>query len=146
MLTNQHYRDKFSFISPRIPYRWKLIDTGLIDDYLPPTSEASETPGTRGKLTPSCKRFKEEQSLFVTLMLNLAFVPDDVVYNLKNFEFGWSFEFFRQLDNYYSQKFPKYYSKLQQLMNKQHSKSEVQEHSHLETDISMADCNFINAR
>lgn len=73
--------------------RWKLIDVGIEDEYDNPTDAISKR-----KLKPEWIRYKEEQSLFVSFMLNLAYVPDDVLYKLNNFEFGWSIEFFREMD------------------------------------------------
>lgn len=51
--------------------------------------------------------YKEEQSLFVNFMLNLAFIPDDALYALDNLEFGWSREFKKEMDNYYNENYAK---------------------------------------
>lgn len=46
------------------------------------------------------KLYKEEQSDIVLIMLNLAFIPDNVIKNLDFSQPGWSKNFKQDMENY----------------------------------------------
>lgn len=35
------------------------------------------------------------------ILLNLAYIPDEVIKGIKNFEFGWSSKFKESIENFY---------------------------------------------
>ena len=93
ILSNPKYSNQFNYIGSFVGERYKLIEDGTIDQEEDGKTVYSEqTMRTRG-----------EQSDLIMVLLNLAYIPDDVVKQLEDFNHGWSFKFKKLMDEYYSQ-------------------------------------------
>lgn len=68
ILSNYKYQDQFQYIGAFIDEREKLIEDGYSDDN---------------------KKLKDEQSDFVMVMLNLAYIPDSIVKKVDFSKYGW---------------------------------------------------------
>jgi phage pi2 protein 07 len=49
------------------------------------------------------------------VLLNLAFIPDDVIYKLQDFDHGWSFKFKEFMEEYINEKFQDWAIKLKEI-------------------------------
>lgn len=90
MLSNPRYSSDFVYIGAFIENRHKIIEDGLPEDLVD------------GKYTQKKIREREEQSDLVILLLNLAYVPDDVIKKLVDFNPGWSIKFKALMEEYHS--------------------------------------------
>lgn len=99
ILSNPKYSNQFNYIGSFVGERYKLIEDGTIDqEENGKTVYSEETMRVRG-----------EQSDLIMVLLNLAYIPDDVVRQIEDFNHGWSFKFKKLMDEYYShQRFSKW--------------------------------------
>jgi hypothetical protein len=67
------------------------------------------------KLTAESKRYRSEQSELVLILLNLAFIPDQVIYDLEDFKHGWSYKFKELMNEYNKKTFPQWTKKLKEI-------------------------------
>jgi len=91
VLNNPLYSDAFNFVGSFIPEREKLIEDGFPDEYV----NGDKKQG----MTPLCKRLRYEQSDMIMVLLNISYIPDEVVRKI-NFKPGWSIEFKKNMDQY----------------------------------------------
>ena len=80
--------DLFNYIGAFVGEREKLIEDGFDDE-----------KDNDGEMTKECKRFRYEQSDLVMILLNLAYIPDEVVHKI-HFNEGWSLEFKEHMDKF----------------------------------------------
>lgn len=92
MLSNPLYADAFAYIGAFVKEREKLIEDGYPEEYVDGKKKG-------GEMTEQCKRLRAEQADMVMILLNLAYIPDEVVHKI-NFRPGWSREFKRNMDEY----------------------------------------------
>ena len=87
ILSNQAYAQKFFYIGAHVEEREKIIEDGFVqlDD---PQYEAEQN------------MYKYEQSDMIMILLNLAYIPDDVVQQIQDFEPGWSTRFKQSMTDY----------------------------------------------
>jgi hypothetical protein len=75
VMSNSSYAESFNYIGPHIKEREKLIEDGDKDRF-----KVDENTGKKTNiLTDECKRDRWEQSDLVLIIMNLAFLPDEVV-------------------------------------------------------------------
>ena len=73
MLSNPNYSSKFEYVGAFIEEREKLIEDGFQDEmFEDPVTKATE-------MAARCKQIRFEQSDMVMILLNLSYIPDDVV-------------------------------------------------------------------
>lgn len=96
ILSNELYKNEFNYIGAYVNERESLIEDGFPDEFVDGDAKS-------GKLTDECKMLRWEQSDMVMVLLNLAFIPDEVVHKI-NFKPGWSREFRKNMEEY-KQKF-----------------------------------------
>lgn len=91
-MANSIYIKSFGYIGANIGEREKLIEVGEPDEY-----------DEKGNLTVECQARKFEQSDMVIILLNLAYIPDSVVYEfceIHGFKPGWSKVFLEVMNRY----------------------------------------------
>jgi len=71
ILSNPLYSDAFNYIGSFVPEREKLIEDGFPDEHV--------NGEKKGELTPLCKKLRHEQSDMVMILLNISYIPDEVV-------------------------------------------------------------------
>jgi hypothetical protein len=99
ILSNPKYSNQFNYIGCFVGERHKLIEDGSFDEQ------------ENGKTIYSDEmiRHRGEQSDLIMILLNLAFIPDDVIRKLESFKAGWGLNFKEFMQNYYAQpKFAKW--------------------------------------
>jgi len=74
LLSNSSYSESFNYIGPHIKEREKLIEDGDKDRCI-----TGENDKPTKELTMECKRDRWEQSDLVLIIMNLAFLPDEVI-------------------------------------------------------------------
>jgi allantoicase len=103
----------FNYIGAHVGERHKLIEDGMPDDAV---SEKEVI------------RIRAEQSDLIIILLNLAYIPDEVVENIKHFKAGWSKEFLEAITNYYSRdQFSQWNEKKQELIQAEKNKASSEE-------------------
>lgn len=125
ILSNYCYADRFQYIGKSVPEREKLIDDGYEE-----AEEGEELPkdGSGDEATLSISQLKQlklkdpkkitqeherriaqqkrnnrhkfEQSDMVMILLNLSYIPDDVVKRIRFDEPGWSEQFLEHMEEY----------------------------------------------
>jgi hypothetical protein len=101
LLSNPLYEDGFNYIGAFIAEREKLIEDGYTDEsYTKETAATANQKHTNypmlkpedetkeGDMTERCKRQRWEQSDMVMILMNLAYIPDEVAKKI-NFKPGW---------------------------------------------------------
>lgn len=74
VMSNSNYAEAFNYIGPHIKEREKLIEDGDKERF------AKDENGNNTKeLANECKRDRWEQSDIILILMNLAFLPDEVV-------------------------------------------------------------------
>lgn len=102
ILSNPKYSNAFIYIGSFVGERYKLIEDGSIDH-----EENGETV-----YPEEVQKVRAEQSDLVMVLLNLAYIPDDVVKGISDFNAGWGEKFKAAMIAYYQQdKFSKWNSK-----------------------------------
>jgi len=94
ILSNPVYVEQFNYLGAQIFEREKLIQDGWKD----------ERKGDKGskhynQLKEQCKRLRFEQSDMVMVLLNLSYIPDDVIKKI-DFDAGWSLRFKQNMIDY----------------------------------------------
>lgn len=79
ILSNFRYQDQFQYIGAFIEEREKLIEDGFSDDI---------------------KKYKFEQSDFVMILLNLAYIPDSIIRHVDFSKYGWSDHFREGMEDF----------------------------------------------
>lgn len=84
-MSNSYYSEDFNYIGPHIKEREKLIEDGdkermIKDENGKPTKE----------MTMECKRDRWEQSDLVLIIMNLAYLPDQVIRKIDFTKEQWS--------------------------------------------------------
>lgn len=87
VLSNPSYSFQFNYIGAFVGEREKLIEDGWADERDEDTGEMSEV----------CRRVRFEQSDMIMILLNLSYIPDEVV-RFIDFEPGWSERFKKHMD------------------------------------------------
>ena len=97
MLAFNEYIIPFCYVGPENDEREKLIEDGIEDEFIPQEEGDESNP----QMTESCKLAREEQSDMVSVLLNLAYIPDWVIQH-EDFHFkpGWSLTFKALMDEY----------------------------------------------
>jgi hypothetical protein len=80
LLSNPKYSNAFVYIGAYVDERHKVIEDG-----------AADAVDEDGNSTETAIRHREEQSDLVMVLLNLAYIPDDVVKKIPSFKAGWSY-------------------------------------------------------
>jgi hypothetical protein len=75
ILSNPKYSLVFNYIGAYVDERHKLIEDGAPDE-----------PEINGDLPPAQQQERAEQSDLIMVLLNLAYIPDDVVRKIENFK------------------------------------------------------------
>lgn len=91
ILSNPLYEDAFNYLGAFVPEREKLIEDGYPEEHVGGKK--------KGKITDACKRARYEQSDMVMILLNLAYIPDEVVKKI-NFKPGWQKVFKQNMDEF----------------------------------------------
>lgn len=91
--SNSDYANMFGYIGPHVKERWKLIEDG---------DKARTEKNEKGKkvFTLECKRDRLEQSDLVMILLNLAYLPDEVVRKVDFSVEQWSVKFLKDMKAY----------------------------------------------
>lgn len=84
VLSNPKYINDFSFVPSYVTEREKIINDGY-DEI------AEDDP-------EEFKKWKMEQSDFVMVMLQLAYIPDCVIQDVDFTKAGWSYKFKERMD------------------------------------------------
>ena len=79
VLSDPHYSFAFGYIGAHINEREKLIEDAWVDE---------PDPEDDKELSKDCKRVRVEQSDMVMILLNLSYIPDDVI-RFIDFQPGW---------------------------------------------------------
>ena len=79
ILSNSKYVELFQYTGSYVTEREKLIEDGYMDHE---------------------ESYLFEQSDMVVVLLNLSYIPDEVVKTIRFDEFGWSVKFKKQMDLY----------------------------------------------
>lgn len=95
VISNLDYQFKFAYIPACVGEREKLIEDGW-----EPEMEKDEDGNE--EMTEYWKKVRYEQSDLVMILLNLSYIPDDVVEKL-DFKKGWNFCFKQYMDQYKTQ-------------------------------------------
>lgn len=88
VLSNPSYSFKFNYIGAYVGEREKLIEDGWADE---------SDPNDESEMTDMCRRVRFEQSDMIMILLNLSYIPDEVV-RFIDFEPGWSKRFYKHMD------------------------------------------------
>ena len=108
ILSNYEYADRFQYIGKFVPEREKLIDDGYkdIEDIIEEEAKVEGKP-KREKWTEEeieqnerNNRYKFEQSDMVMILLNLSYIPDEVVKQIRFDKPGWSEKFYKHMEEY----------------------------------------------
>lgn len=81
ILSNNLYSEAFNYTGAWVNEREKLIEDGYPDEYVDGNKKS-------GQMTDQCKMLRAEQSDMVNILLNLSYIPDEVVQKI-NFKPGW---------------------------------------------------------
>jgi hypothetical protein len=95
VLSNPSYSEAFNYIGPHIREREKLIEDGDKDRFV-----MGENGKPTNVLTNECKRDRWEQSDLVLIIMNLAFLPDEVVKKIDFTKEQWSVKFKQNMEDY----------------------------------------------
>ena len=87
VLSNQKYAQQFFYIGAFVEEREKLIEDGF-------RSLEEE------QYEKEQNSYKYEQSDMVMILLNLAYIPDSVILNIKDFEPGWQRKFKQAMNDH----------------------------------------------
>ena len=85
VMSNNAYSEAFAYIGPHIKEREKLIEDGDKDRLV-----KDENGKFTKEMTLECKRDRWEQSDLITIVMNLAFLPDEVVKKIDFTKEQWS--------------------------------------------------------
>lgn len=104
VISNPIYSQAFCYTGPGINDREELIEDGTEREFHYITTTSRDKHGkkitrTRREIKEKCKRIRHEQSDMVMVLLNLSYIPDDVV---KNIDFipGWQQKFHKIMRSY----------------------------------------------
>jgi hypothetical protein len=77
-ISNQLYMHKWCYVGASTTERWKLIEDELDDGEL-----------IDDEISHARKKILCEQSDLTMILMNLAYIPDEVIKDLKDFKHGW---------------------------------------------------------
>ena len=87
ILSNQLYAQRFFYIGAFVEEREKIIEDGF--------------KSLEGKqFEAELNQYKFEQSDMIMVLLNLAYIPDEVIRKIQDFEPGWSTKFKQGMTDY----------------------------------------------
>lgn len=93
VLSNPNYSSAFQYIGAFVEGRERLIDDGWAD-------QSYTCPRRRKRMfSETCRRIRYEQSDMVMILLNLSYIPDDVIRHI-DFEPGWQRRFHGAMRGY----------------------------------------------
>lgn len=96
ILSNSDYAEAFNYIGPHIKEREKLIEDGDQDRCVKDPQTNQDTK----ELTEECKIDRWEQSDLVLILMNLAFLPDEIIQKIDFNQEQWSVKFKKDMDEY----------------------------------------------
>lgn len=99
VLSNPNYSQAFFYIGAFIEEREKLIEDGTERDYVVIKEQTAQGVKQIKEVCNECKCKRHEQSDMVMILLNLSYIPDDVVKNL-DFDPGWQKRFHAIMRSY----------------------------------------------
>lgn len=106
ILSNPKYSNLFNYIGSFVSERHKIIEDGSIDQ-----EEEGEVVYSEETI-----RHRAEQSDLIMVLLNLAYIPDDVIKSIEDFKHGWSSKFKKLMTDYYSQdRYSKWNNRMEQI-------------------------------
>lgn len=91
ILSNHHYASEFCFIGAHVKEREKLIEDGYPEVFV----DGKKHLG----MTYTCKNERWAQSDMVVLLLNISYIPDEVVHKI-HFKPGWQIQFKKDMETF----------------------------------------------
>lgn len=93
MLSNPYYSYQFEYIGAFVNEREKLIEDGFEEE------KRQDAEGKKIEMSRRSKHIRWEQSDLVMILLNLSYIPDDVVKHI-DFQPGWQRRFQGAMEGY----------------------------------------------
>lgn len=95
LVSNRAYADAFNFFGPHIAEREKLIEDGEKDRLVKDVNGKDTSV-----MVDECRIDRLEQSDMIMILMNLAYIPDEVVHKIDFTVEQWSKAFLKNMQSY----------------------------------------------